>query len=330
LGGGTLDAAEEARALVEVLDAPVAVSIRAKGVIPGGHPLLLGANIGFAPVREAIEAADVVLAIGTELSESDRFPDTRDLQLEGKLIRVDLDADQTTTGYFAQLAIVSDARAAMRALHEALCKRIAVPRGDAEGARRAALLREATRQLWAPEIQNHSRALDTLQAALPDLLLVGDSAQPAYSAHYCFDPPRPRSFWSSATGFGALGYALPAAIGAKLAFPDRPVVSLIGDGGLQFTLPEFATAVEAAAPIIILLWNNQGYEEIRRQMNARGILPMGTDLLAPDFVTVAQAYGLTAARASDLGQLRALLLEARESSEPTLIEIDEADWRSED
>jgi acetolactate synthase-1/2/3 large subunit len=72
--------------------------------------------------------------------------------------------------------------------------------------------------------------LDVVIAALPDLTLVGDSAQPAYGAHYCYDPPKRWSFWTSATGFGTLGYALPAAIGAKLASSDRPVTSLIGDG----------------------------------------------------------------------------------------------------
>ncbi len=329
LGGGTVDAAKEAQAFIEALDAPVVITIRAKGVIPGDHPLLLGANLGFAPVREAIEAADAVLAVGTELSESDRFPDTRDLRFQGRLIRIDLDAGQTSTGYLAHLAIVSDAGTALRALYEALGGKTAVPRVDSTGARRAAVLREATRRLWAPEIQHHSRVLDAVQAALPDLILVGDSAQPVYSAHYCYDPSRPRSFWTSATGFGTLGYALPAAVGAKLAFPDRPVVSLLGDGGLQFTLPELATVVEAAAPIIVLLWNNHGYEEIRRQMAVAGIPPMGTDLFTPDFLAVARGYGLIAARASNLGQLRILLHKARQTSAPTLIEIDEADWQLE-
>lgn len=326
LGGGSVGAAEEARTLVETLDVPVAITIQAKGVIPGGHPLLLGANMGHAPVREAIEAADVVLAVGTELSEVDRFPDTRDLRLKGKLIRIDLDAEQTATAYLADLAIVSDARPAFHALREALGGKATWPRSDSPGALRAAVLRRATHRQWTPEIQTHSRLLEAMQAALPGLILIGDSTQPAYSAHYCYDPPAPRSFWTSATGFGTLGYALPAAIGAKLAAPERPVVALIGDGGLQFTLPELATAVETGMPVIILLWNNRGYEEIRRQMVAAGMPPIGIDLFTPDFLAVARGYGLTAARASDLSHLKVLLQAANESSAPALIEIDEANW----
>ena len=330
LGGGTAAAAEEARALVEALDAPVATTINAKGVIPGGHPLLLGATIGYAPVREAVESADVVLAVGTELSEVDRFPDTRDLNFGGKLIRIDLDAEQAATAYPADLAIVSDASLALRALRRALGGAPTQRKAATPGALRAEALREATQQLWGRNLKAHCRLLKVVQSALPGLILVGDSTQPAYSAHYCYDPAGPRSFWTSATGYGTLGYALPAAIGAKLAAPDRPVVALIGDGGLQFTLPELATAVEAGTPIVVLLWNNQGYGEIGRQMVAAEIPPIGTDLFTPDFLAVARGYGLAAHRAVDLAHLDALLQEARHSDMATLIEIDEPSWQDGD
>ena len=253
LGGGTADAGSEAKALAEALDAPVAITVNAKGVIPGGHPLLLGANMGYAPVRQAIAEADVVLAVGTELGETDRFPDTRDLEFNGKLVRVDLDSQQMTAGYLADVAMVADAALALSALRRALAGMEAIPLEKSPGVRRAADLREAIHQQWRDEIKVHSRLLHTLQQALPGLLLVGDSTQPAYSANYCFDPPQPRSYISSATGYGTLGHALPAAIGAKLSAPERPVVVLSGDGGFQFTLPELASAVDAEAPIIILL-----------------------------------------------------------------------------
>jgi acetolactate synthase-1/2/3 large subunit len=175
----------------------------------------------------------------------------------------------------------------------------------------------------------HQRLLDVLQAALPGLVITGDSTQPVYSANILYNPPRPRSYFTSTTGFGTLGYALPAAIGAKLAAPERPVVAIIGDGGLQFTLPELASAIEAKTPVIILLWNNQGYGEIRNQMASIGIPPLGTNLYTPDFLTIAKGYGCSAHRAKSLAHLRALLQQAGQQTTPILIEIQEGEaWLS--
>ena len=78
-----------------------------------------------------------------------------------------------------------------------------------------------------------------------------------------YEAPQPRSYFNSSTGYGTLGYGLPAAIGAKLGAPHRPVVCLIGDGGLQFSLPELASAVEAQVPVAVVIWNNTGYGEIK-------------------------------------------------------------------
>ena len=130
--------------------------------------------------------------------------------------------------------------------------------------------------------------------ALPDAIIVGDSTEPVYAGNQFYRPERPRSWFNSTTGYGTLGYALPAAIGAKLAAPDRPVVALIGDGGLQFTLPELASAVEAGLPVIVLLWNNHGYGEIKTYMVERGIPPIGVDIYTPDLVAIARAYGCAA------------------------------------
>jgi acetolactate synthase-1/2/3 large subunit len=118
---------------------------------------------------------------------------------------------------------------------------------------------------------------------LPDAVFVGDSTQPVYTGNLTFNPERPRRWFNSSTGYGTLGYALPAAIGAWLGGnleggARPPVVCLIGDGGLQFTLPELASAVEARTPVIVLLWNNQGYEEIKKYMVNRAIEPVGVDI----------------------------------------------------
>jgi acetolactate synthase-1/2/3 large subunit len=163
----------------------------------------------------------------------------------------------------------------------------------------------------------------TVQEALPGVILVGDSTQLIYSANMFYRAEQPRSYFNSSTGYGTLGYALPAALGAKLARPGRPVVALVGDGGLQFTLGELATAVELALPISILLWNNRGYGEIKRYMADRGIPQIGVDIYTPDFLTIARGFGCRAERAESLDHLRGLLRQSAQEAGPTLIEIDE-------
>jgi len=330
LGGGSVDAASEVITLVERLDAPVVTTIHAKGMLPPDHPLFLGSTLGYAPVRVAIEQADVVLAVGTELSETDQFPDQRKLVMKGKLVRVDIDPKQFLRLYPADVAILGNARLTLAALNEALAQPGRSIAANSHAAQRAAEIRAETRKLWDANMLVHQPLLDVLQAALPGLVITGDSTQPVYSANILYNPPRPRSYFTSTTGFGTLGYALPAAIGAKLAAPERPVVAIIGDGGLQFTLPELASAIEAKTPVIILLWNNQGYGEIRRQMASSGIPSLGVDLYTPDFLTVAKGYGCFAHRATSRAHLRALLQQAGQQIVPMLIEIQEGDaWLAE-
>ena len=167
---------------------------------------------------------------------------------------------------------------------------------------------------------------------LPNAVFVGDSTQPVYSGNLTFNPQRPRRWFNSSTGYGTLGYALPAAIGAWLGGgPARdtrpPVVCLIGDGGLQFTLPELASAVEARTPVIVLLWNNNGYEEIKKYMVNRAIEPVGVDIYTPDFITVAKGLGCAAQTVNGVDELRAALRAAVDRQGPSLIEIDQNQWQ---
>ena len=105
-----------------------------------------------------------------------------------------------------------------------------------------------------------------------------------------------------------------------------PAVCLIGDGGIQFTLPELASAVEAQVPLIVLLWNNQGYEEIKRYMVNRAIEPVGVDIHTPDFVTIARGFGCAAEAVDEVEALKVALTKAAGRQGPTLIEIDQRRW----
>jgi acetolactate synthase-1/2/3 large subunit len=321
LGGGAVDAAEVVVSLVEALDAPTAYTINAKGLLPRGHSLSLGSNQSLPPVRELALQSDLVLAVGTELGETD-YDVVFDggFRLGGALIRIDIDPGQLHRNHPADIALLSDARAAMAALLDAFGKR-RVHSFDSPGSRRAALVRAQLREHWPAAWNGHRRVLDLIQETLPEVIIVGDSTQPVYSGNHLFEAAHPHSWFNSSTGFGTLGYGLPAAIGARLAAPKRPVLALVGDGGLQFTMPELASAVEARTPIIVLLWNNRGYGEIKRYMKNRAIAPIGVDLHTPDFLQLAQRFGCEAVRAESLPHLRELLLGAAKAPRPTLIEV---------
>ncbi|MDT8905153.1 acetolactate synthase-1/2/3 large subunit [Pseudomonas sp. NFACC49-2] len=331
-GGGAIDAAAQLTELAERLGAPVALTINAKGLLPSRHPLLIGSTQSLVATRALVAEADVVLAVGTELAETDYdVTFAGGFQIPGALLRIDIDPDQTVRNYPPHLALVADSRTAAQALLDEL-GRLPLPERDTDwGAARVARLRVALEQDWDAPTRAQTLLLDTLLQTLPDAVFVGDSTQPVYTGNLTFNLEQPRRWFNASTGYGTLGYALPAAIGAWLGGTDqgqgRPaVVCLIGDGGLQFTLAELASAVEACTPVIVLLWNNQGYEEIKKYMVRRVIEPVGVDIYTPDFVGVARALGCFAQAIDGVEHLRAALLAARDRQGPTLIEIDQALW----
>jgi acetolactate synthase-1/2/3 large subunit len=320
LGGGAADAAEAARSLAEGMDAPVINTVNAKGILPPGHPLHAGENMAFEPVRNAIAAADVVLAVGTEFGETEMYPQPKPLHINGRLIRIDIDPEQLVRGVAAEVPIASDARLALEAIHSAI-KTLKKTDRQSSGATRAAAIREATAKLWWPAVTLHQKIARIVLENLPDAILVGDQTEPVYALNQCFEAPRPRSYFNSSTGYGTLGFALPAAIGAKLAAPNRPVVVLTGDGGLQFSIAELASAVEAETPLVLLLWNNQGYGEIKTCMLERQITPIGVDIFTPDFLAIARGFGWLATRPSSFEELTRELQQAAVRKGPTFIEL---------
>lgn len=331
-GGGAIDAAAELTELAELLDAPVALTINAKGMLPASHPLLIGSTQSLVATRALVADADVVLAIGTELAETDYdVTFAGGFEIPGTLLRIDIDADQTVRNYPPHVALVADSRNAAQALLGALSQQALAERRNDWGQVRAARLRDELAATWDAPTLAQTRFLETVLHELPDAVFVGDSTQPVYTGNLTFNPERPRRWFNSSTGYGTLGYALPAAIGAWLGGnlegdARPPVVCLIGDGGLQFTLPELASAVEARTPVIILLWNNQGYEEIKKYMVNRAIEPVGVDIYTPDFIGVAKALGCAAEAISSVEQLRGALRAATDRQGPTLIEIDQTQW----
>jgi thiamine pyrophosphate-dependent acetolactate synthase large subunit-like protein len=133
--------------------------------------------------------------------------------------------------------------------------------------------------------------------------------------------------WFHPSGYGALGYALPAAIGAKIAQPQRAVVALAGDFGVQFTLQELATAVELDLSVAVVVWNNGALGQIRDDMRAAGIAPIGVVARNPDFAALASAYDAGSARVHSPAALTEELRAALNRPGPTLIEAVAADFR---
>lgn len=327
-GGGAIDAAAELTRLAEALGAPVALTINAKGLLPAAHPLLIGSTQTLIATRALVAEADVVLAIGTELAETDYdVTFAGGFDIPGALLRVDIDPDQTVRNYPPQVALVGDARIAAQALLTEVNRQPLAPRSPDWGTARVARLWAELEPAWDAATRAQTRFLNVVLEELPGVVFVGDSTQPVYSGNLTLNLDHPRRWFNASTGYGTLGYALPAAIGAWLGRGDgQPVVCLIGDGGLQFTLPELASAVEARTPVIVLLWNNQGYEEIKKYMVNRDIEPVGVDIYTPDFIGVAMALGCAAQSVHGIDALRTALRAAADRQGPTLLEIDQGRW----
>lgn len=316
LGGGANNSADAANRLVDRLGAKVALTVNAKGLLATDHPLSLGARLPQPSIREALETADVVLAIGTELGETDTLLFDGTLRIAGKVIRIDIDAAQLMSNALPEIGICSDAGLAMDALYHAL---EGIRPFDAR-ADVAALLKSSEQEA-PPTYPDHGRILRDFAVRLPGLIVMGDSTQPVYGGAVFFDPDGPRSFFNSATGYGTLGYALPAAIGAKLAHGNKPVMALVGDGGFQFTIGELAVLVEENLPLIVLVWNNHGYREIKYSMVKAGLPTIGVDISGPDLKHIAKAYGCDYMRVEDRDHLSSAIDKVVGLAKPVIFEI---------
>ena len=324
-GGGCKDAPDEARRFCESIRAPFVTTFAGKGVISEDHPLSLGANLLHPPVLDFLQQAEVVLAVGTQLSETDIWSRGGDIKFDGTLIRIDIDAEQIFQNASPDIGLVSDAKFALEELSILVTTFRNRPTGIVESKKALVTeLLEATRSHWYEGTPVHLNVWDTIRRALPDEgIVTADSTQLVYSGNYVYPAKKPRTYLTSTTGYGTLGYALPAAIGTKLGKPDCPVVCVAGDGGFMFTIQELATAVEHQLPIVVVLWNNDGYGEIRDNFNHFDIPLVGVDLQMPDFLSVAEGFGCRAERPEKLNDLEKILTEGFESDRPTLIELRE-------
>jgi 5-guanidino-2-oxopentanoate decarboxylase len=320
-GGGARSAGTHIRELAERLDTFLITTTAGKGVLPDTHPACLGSSLPVPQMRDLASSCDVVLAVGTELSETDLYF-IQHLPLSGRLIRVDIDPVKLTDHYAAQLAICGEASATLQAIAPLVAPR-AGWRTKLGG---AGAMRSRIEQSFEGTARACARALQAIRAAVPpEGVVFGDMTQITYLGGFAYPVDRPGS-WFAPSGYGTLGFAFPAALGAKVAQPHRAVVALAGDFGLQYTLQELATAVELELNLPIVLWNNRALAQIRDDMQTASIPPIGVAGRNPDFLALARAYGAEAVRAPGPEALTQALEAALARKGPTLIEAPDTDF----
>lgn len=322
LGSGSRGAGADLVAMAEMLQATIVTSNGGKGVVPDDHPLNLGALVIRPTVQRAVAAADVVLAIGTEIGNTDHYAGVK-LPLTGSLIRIDIDPDKIDDLYDATVGIVGDAVQAAAALRRALD---GAPQRPSRESAIAEIRAAATAELAGRQRQ-HLHLLGAVRRAAPeDSIVYADMTQLAYTGSFGF-PVYGERQWLYPAGFCTLGPALPGAIGAKLAMPERPVIALAGDGGFMFTSQELVTGAELGLAIPVILWNNLGYQQIRGDMKRQGIAEIGVGGLNPDFMQLAESMHCHGVQPADGAQLESALRSAMRSDRPTVIEVREgAEW----
>lgn len=319
-GGGCIEAQTPLTTFVDLIGAPTCLTINARGLLPPNHPLLLDGVQTVDAFRAHIAQCDLCIAIGTELGETDYdFYDKGPIEPGGEFIRIDIDPEQLSNNAQPTLCLVSDAALALESLCNAIKARgKPTPKQNANNivnTLNAALKNNAT-----DASRQYDELLYAITEAQPEAIIVGDSTKPVYHANFVHRAPAPRKWFNSATGYGTLGYAMPAAIGAKLGKPNSAVVAIAGDGGFQFTLNELIVASQEGIGIAVIVWNNNAYREIQDYMERNGINPVGVDVKGPDLQSLAKAMYCDYALASNIESITTLLEPLANSTKPLLIE----------
>ena len=318
VGGGAWMASAAITEIAEKLGAAVIGSTAGKGIVDDSHPLSLSAGTVRGEVQRYLKNADVVLAVGTELSEVDSFVET--LEINGKIIRIDIDPRKMKDLYPAEVAIIGGARNSA----EAIANKLGDVDARTETVTEVAEIRRDIRNNLSASEARHCKTLDVLRAVLPaDTIVMGDICQLVYTGAFAFDVAKPK-LWHYPAGYCTLGCGLPDAIGAKLALPEAPVVSFAGDGGFMFTVQELVTAAELQLALPIILWNNGGLKQIQDDMKLRGIELVGVSGINPDFIALAKSCHCHAFRIDSAQGLQDAVNAAFKADRPSLIEVHES------
>jgi acetolactate synthase-1/2/3 large subunit len=310
VGSGALDASGDVTALAELIGAP-AVSFRGgRGVVSNDHPL----GLTIASAQRLWPQSDVAIVIGSRFELLDARWRYRPPGL--KIVRIDIDPAEVRRRP-ATVNIVADAAVGARALAAAL-GRHGVPKRRDEAI--ATARTEAAMAIRS--VQPQAAYLDVIRDVLPrDGFFVDEISQMGFASMFAFPVYQPRSFVTSGHQ-GTLGFGFPTALGVKVAFPRRPVVSITGDGGFMFAVQELATAVQHEINLVTLVFNNESYGNVYRdQQQQFGGRLLGSELVNPDFVKLAESFGVGASAVTSPDALRPALERALAADRPMLIEV---------
>jgi len=314
VGSGAIHARDEILELAELIDAPVVAFRSGRGIVSNAHEL----GLTMAAAYRLWPHTDLMIGIGTrlELATMSRWP----FRPEGlKSVRIDIDPSEMRR-FTPDAAVIADAQAGTRELLAAVRKR-----GYSKTSGRRAAIRDAStaalKQIQS--IQPQMAYLNILREVLPpDAIVTDELSQVGFASWYGFPVYQPRTFLTS--GYqGTLGAGFPTALGAKVAHPDKPVVAITGDGGFMFAVQELATAVQFNIGVVTLVFNNNAYGNVRRDQRERfdGRV-VASDLVNPDFVKLAESFGVGAARVTSPETFRPALEKALADGGPYLIDIE--------
>jgi acetolactate synthase-1/2/3 large subunit len=310
-GGVHLSGAHDALAQVaEHLQAGVAQSAEGKGAVSDHNTLSLGAAFWRdSALRAHIHEADVVLAVGSRLAGVSFKPGTR-------IIQIDADEQEIGRSHRDTLGLVGDARATLEALLERL-RGASGPRPSRKAEHEALRAKMAAENTMEP----NASIIKSLRAGAPEnTILVAGMTQIGYYSRPFWPVYEPRTYLSSSYS-GNLGYAYPVALGAKVARPDRPVVSVSGDGGFLFNSQELSTAVRHGINVVAVVFNDGSYGNVARDLDESWGGQYGAELSNPDFMKLADAYGVVGMRAKEPTDVGRLVREAIDKDRPALIEV---------
>jgi acetolactate synthase-1/2/3 large subunit len=317
-GGGVVAAGaeQEMAAVARRLGAPVVSTVAGRGALDERDPLWHGVLDDRRATGDALRAADVVLAVGTKLGHRSLEKLGAALGAGQALIHLDLDPTVIGRAFKTEVAVVGDARDGLGRLLDVLGRGPAATGWDRA---RLARLRAEAGPRFTPAI---AEAIATLRRALPDdAIVVNDQTGLTYWMEHKFPVYAPRTFLYP-TGSAVLGYAVPAAIGAKLARPDRAVIAVAGDGGFMFSVAELATAVKYRLPIVFLVVNDDRYGAIKWLQEKFYAGRWGeADLTNPDFPALARAFGARGERLGGVAALPEAIARALAADGPTLLEL---------
>jgi acetolactate synthase-1/2/3 large subunit len=314
IGSGAMDAGAEVLALAERLQAPVTTYTGGKGIVSDRHYLAQNLLAG----HQLWRGADVVLAVGTRFNQ----PQTRwGLDGDIKVIRIDLDPVEITRIARPAIGIVADAKQALAALGRELDGALAAHERPSRQ-RELEELKGKTQARLEETLGPQCEYLAAIRAELPDDgIYVEDLTQVGYVGRLAFPVYRPRTYIHS--GYqGTLGFSYATALGAKVARPDVPVVSISGDGGFMYNVQELATAALHGIDVVAIVFADGAYGNVRRmQKNDYGNKLIGVDLRNPNFPKMADSYGIAGVRATSPDELRRELAAALKRRGPSLIEV---------